>query len=123
MARRAGLLVRRGGERLFIPAEVARHLVPLPRLSRVPWDHAQMALVRGEVVAVVALGEPSNELVICEIRGQTVALSGLCAERAGFWPAASHGVQVDDQDVPELDLASALAQFQTQRTEPKDSAP
>jgi hypothetical protein len=123
MAPRAGLLVRRGSERLFIPASVARHLVPMPRLSRVPWDSVQMALVRGDVVAVVELGEPSGMLVMCEISGECVALSGLAAERAGFWPASGTGIRVDDTEVPELDLAAALARFQTQRTEQKDSAP
>jgi hypothetical protein len=123
MAPRAGLLVRRGNERLFIPASVARHLVPMPRLSRLPWDTAQMALVGGEVVAVVELAEPSGMLVLCEIAGQSVALSGLSAERAGFWTASGAGVRVDDAEVPLLDLAAALAQFQTHPTERKDSAP
>jgi hypothetical protein len=123
MAPRAGLLVRRGNERLFIPASVARHLVPLPRLSRVPWDTVQMALVGGEVVAVVELAEPSGLLVLCDVSGQSVALSGLSAERAGFWPESGSGVRVDDVDVPALDLAAALEQFQTHLTEQKDSAP
>lgn len=123
MAPRPGLLVRRGAERLFIPAGVARHLVPLPRLSRLPWDCAQMALVGGEVVAVVELSEPTGLLVLCEISGQSVALSGLVAERAGFWPESGAGVRVDDSEVPLLDLAAALARFQTQRTEQKERAP
>src|SRR5450432_68637 len=123
MVSRAGLLVRRGSEQLFIPATVARHLVPLPRLSRVPWDSAQMALVSGEVVAVIELGEPSGSLLLCEIFGQRVALSGLAAERAGFWPESTSGVWVDDRDVPVLDLAAALAEFQTRRTLHEESAP
>jgi len=122
MTPRAGLLVRRGTERLFIPAAVARHLVPSPPLSRVPWDNAQMALVRGEVVCVIELGEPSGALVLCEFSGQNLALSGLSAERAGFWPESGSGVHVDGEDVPALDLAAALAQFQTQRPVPEESA-
>src|SRR5450432_2838841 len=122
MAERAGLLVRRGDERLFIPAGVAHHLVPLPRVTRVPWDSIQMALVGGEVVAVVELGEPSGMLVLCEISGQSVAFSGLSAERAGFWPASGTGVSIDGVEVPGLDLASALAAFQTNREEQEDGA-
>jgi hypothetical protein len=120
MAPRAGLLVKRGAETLFIPANVARQLVPSPRLSRLPWDSAQMALAGGEVVAVVELGEPSGLLVLCEFSGQLLALSGLAAERAGFWPESGAGVRVDDAHVPELDLAAALAQFQTLPNEQKD---
>jgi hypothetical protein len=122
MPPRAGLLVKRGVETLFIPASVARQLVPSPRLSRVPWDTAQMALVGGEVVAVVELGEPSGLLVLCEFSGQMLALSGLSAEKVGFWPESGAGIRVGDMQVPELDLAAALAQFQTQRTLQKDSS-
>jgi hypothetical protein len=120
MAERAGLLVRRGNERLFLSASVARHLVPLPRLTTIPWDSAQMALVGGEVIAVVELGEPSGTLVVCELDGQALALSGLFAERVGVWPESGAGVTVDGVDVPPLDLSAALAQFQSNGPTPKD---
>ena len=122
MAPRAGLLVRRGNERLFLPASVARLLVPLPRLTKIPWDSAQMALVGGEVVAVAELGEPSGMLVVCELDGQALALSGLFAERVGVWPASEAGVTVDGVNVPALDLSAALQQFQTNGQTPKDGA-
>src|SRR3954466_15743601 len=105
MAQRAGLLVRRGGQLSFLPASVARWLLPLPRLTKIPWDCAQMALVGGEVVAGRApgapggggllRGEPSGELLLCEFEGKALALSGLSAERVGFWPASDSGVSVD----------------------------
>ncbi|MES1177879.1 MAG: hypothetical protein ABUL62_26375 [Myxococcales bacterium] len=120
MARRAGLLVRRAGELSFLPASVAKSLLPLPRLSKVPWDSAQMALVGGDVVAVLELAEPCGVLVLCELEGQTLALSGLSAERAGSWPESGTGVSVDGVEVPGLDLGAALTQFQ--RTA-KDGAP
>jgi hypothetical protein len=74
-----------------------------------------MALAGGEVVAVIALGEPSSELLLCEFEGIVVALSGLCAERVGFWPASESGVSVDGVTVPALDLRAALTQFQNGR--------
>lgn len=116
MPQRAGLLVRRGGELAFLPASVARWLVPLPRLTQIPWDSAQMALVGGEVVAVLSLGESSGELLFCEYEGQAVALSGLAAERVGFWPASDSGVMVDGVAVPGLDLNEALKQFRSDRS-------
>lgn len=112
MAPRAGLLVRRGGELSFLSAGVAKSLVPQPRLTKLPWDSAQMALVAGDVVAVLELAEPSGVLVLCEIDGQPLALSGLTAERAGLWPASGTGVNVDGTDVPALELDSVLTQFQ-----------
>ncbi|HEY4103279.1 MAG TPA: hypothetical protein VGM44_05280 [Polyangiaceae bacterium] len=121
MSDHAGLLVRRAGERLFIGADVARHLVPSPRLSRLPWDSVQMALVGGEVVAVVELGEPSGILVLCDISGQAVALSGLVAEEVGFWPETAGGVSVNGEQVPALDLGAAVAAFQTEWVEQKEA--
>lgn len=122
MAQRAGLLVRRGAELSFLPASVARWLMPLPRLTRVPWDSAQMALVGGEVVAVLPLAEPGSELLLCELDGQAVALSGLSAERVGFWPASGTGVNVDGVDVPMLDLSHALKRFRSDRPSAQEGA-
>ncbi|MEI9953799.1 MAG: hypothetical protein WDO74_33685 [Pseudomonadota bacterium] len=132
MAQRAGLLVRLGGcasqsptgeKLLFLPASVARWLLPVPRLTKIPWDCAQMALVAGEVVAVIALGEPSGELLLCEFDGQAVALSGLSAVRVGFWPASDSGVSVEGVSVPALDLSAALRQFQSDRPAAQEGAP
>jgi hypothetical protein len=122
MAERAGLLVRRGVERLFLSASLARCLVPLPRLTKIPWDSAHMALVGGEVVAVVELAEPSGMLVLCQHAGHALALSGLFAEQVGFWPESGAGVTVDGVSIPALDLESALEQFESNAQPPKDSA-
>ncbi len=123
MAPRAGLLVRRAGELAFLSASVAQKLVPLPRLTKIPWDTAQMALVGGEVLAVLELGEPCGVLVVCEVDGQLLALSGLAAERAGFWPAHESGVSVDGEHVPALDLSRALEHFQRTAPSAKDDRP
>jgi len=123
MSPRAGLLVRRAGELAFLSASVARKLVPLPRLTKIPWDTAQMALVGGEVLAVLELGAPSGQLVVCEVEGQALALSGLSAERAGFWPEHDSGVNVDGEHVPALDLAAALKHFRPIAEPTKDEAP
>ena len=122
MAQRAGLLVRRGEQRYFLPESVARSLWPLPRLTQIPWDCAQMTLVGGEVVAVLALGEASGELLLCEFDGQAVALSGLRAERVGFWPASESGVSVDGVTVPALDVHAALRQFQRDRSSSQEGS-
>lgn len=123
MAQRAGLLVRRGGELAFLPATLARWLLPQPRLTKVPWDSAQMALVGGEVVAVLPLGESSGELLLCQLDGQAVALSGLNADRVGFWPASDTGVEVDGVRVPTLDLSQALKEFRSGRPSAREGEP
>ncbi len=121
MTELAGLLVRRAGKLAFLPASVARSLMPLPCLTKIPWDSAQIALVGGEVVAILELGEPSGVLVLCELDGQAIALSGLSAERVGHWPKSERGVLVDGGEVPELDLGHALTQFQNSRPTAKVS--
>ena len=113
MSQRAGLLVRHGERLAFLPASVARGLLPLPHLTRIPWDSVEMALVAGEVVPVLSLGDPSPELLLCELDGQSLALSGLTAVRVGFWPASGSGVSVDGVNVPALDLNAALSQFRS----------
>lgn len=123
MAQRAGLLVRRGSELAFLPADIVRSLIPAPRLTKIPWDWAHMALVAGEVVAVLELAEPSGVLVLCEVQGQVVALSGLAAEQVGLWPESGTGVNVDGVKVAALDLDAALKQFQSRRPTVKESAP
>ena len=123
MPQRAGLLVRRAGEQSFLPASVARSLVPLPRLTKIPWDSAQMALVGGEIVAVLELGDPCGVLVLCDVDGQALALSGLSAERVGIWPESGSGVNVDGVRVPTLDLARVLEQFQSSDRTTKDGTP
>jgi hypothetical protein len=82
-----------------------------------------MTLIGGEVVAVVELGEPSGVLVVCELDGQALALSGLFAEKVGVWPATEAGVNVDGVNVPALDLGAALEHFQRNGQTPKDGAP
>jgi hypothetical protein len=82
-----------------------------------------MALVGGEVVAVLVLGEASGELLVCELDGQAVALSGLSADRVGFWPASESGVSVDGVTVPTLDLSDALEQFRGGRPAAQEGAP
>ena len=114
MASRAGLLVRRGEQLAFLSAGVAKCVLSSPRLTRLPWDTAQMALVGGNVVAVLELSEPTGVLVLCELDGQPLALSGLVPERAGFWPASADGalaIEVDGCTVPALDLPRELSQF------------
>jgi hypothetical protein len=108
MSRRPGILVRAGGELGFISADVARQVVPLPTLSPVATTPLQMAMVGGRVVPVVAIGSPTRALLLCEIEGEAIAVSGLEVERAGAFDAVDGGVVVGGRTVRDLDLAGAL---------------
>jgi hypothetical protein len=108
MSRRPGILVRAGGELGFVPAAVARQVVPLPTLSPVATTPLQMAVVGGQVVPVIAIGSPTRALLVCEIEGEAIGLSGLEMERAGAFDAIEGGVVVGGRTVRDLDVLGAL---------------
>ena len=108
MSRRPGILVRAGGELGFVPAEIARQVVPLPTLSPVATTPLEMAVVNGSVVPVIALGSPTRALLVCELDGETIGFSGLEVERAGAFDATDGGVVVAERTVRDLDLSGAL---------------
>jgi hypothetical protein len=108
MSERAGLLVRAGGELGFVPATTARSVVPLPSTSPVANTPLQMALVNGRVVPVVALGSPTDVLVLCELDDEAIGFSGLEVTGVGAFEATDRGVLVEGRVVPELDLPGAL---------------
>lgn len=104
----AGLVVRLGTERRFLPAILVQNVVPAPRLSRVPGSAIRLALVQGRVLPVVELGPAQGELVVCHNEGEAVALAGLAVEESGFFPAAGDGVLVGEQRVQALDISAEL---------------
>lgn len=56
----ARLIVRAGGQRFAVPATSVREIVPLPKLTRVPLAPSALlglGAVRGETLAVLALGQ------------------------------------------------------------------
>jgi len=118
MSRKPGILVRAGGELGFIPAEVARQVVPLPKLSPVATTPLQMAVVSGQVVPVVALGSPTQALLVCELDGELVGFSGLEVDRAGAFDATDGGVLLGERTVRDLDLSGALRSLE-QALEPR----
>ncbi len=108
MARRAGLVVRGENGLHFIPAAVARSLVAAPEVSLVPGAGIGMALVSGEVVAVLPLGLFGTALVVCEVDGELVGFSGLSPEASGFFEEAAGGVVFGTETARDLDLGAAL---------------
>jgi hypothetical protein len=109
MGSRAGLVVRAEDGLHFIPASVARTLVAAPEVSPVPGTGLGMALVSGEVVAVLSLGGAGSALVVCDVGGELVGFSGLSPEASGFFEAVPGGVAFGSQQALDLDLAELLA--------------
>ncbi len=108
MAAAGAVLVRRGAVRAYVPASVARQVVAQPTVSRVPNSKLGMSLVGGRIVSVVELGDASGALLVCELAGEAVALSGLYVERVGWFEFDERGVEVDGEWVPALPLDALL---------------
>jgi hypothetical protein len=122
MATRGGLLMRSDQGLHFIPADVAQNLVPEPEISDVPGTGIGMALVGGEVLPVLSLGSRQGAVVVCEVRGERVAFSGLTPEAAGFFDALPGGVRVNGELAPELDLAEIRASVEKRLHAPRGGA-
>jgi hypothetical protein len=116
---RAGVIVRLGGELRFLSAHSVRRFVPPPTLSDVAGTGLTMALVDGQVLAIIAVGPRGSALTVCEVGGELVGLLGADPEAVGFFEADGAGVSFHGQcaqalDVAELVRASARGAFEQQ---------
>ena len=108
-----GLLVKLGGRARIIPGDVAREVRRGSLVSRVPGSDLHMTLVRGRVVPVIALGESTDSLVLCEITGEVVGLLGLEVIASGFLDASSSGLTESQPPAEMLDVAALVATLRT----------
>lgn len=105
---RAGVVVRLDGELRFLSAEVVRRFVPLPLLSDVAGTGLTMALVDGQVLAIIAAGARGAALTVCEVNGEQVGLIGADPEAVGFFEAEGDGVSFDGRRAAALDVAELV---------------
>ncbi len=101
---RAGVVVRLNGELRFISAHAVRRFVPLPVLSDVAGTGLTMALVDGQVLAIIAVGPRGFALTVCEVGTELVGLIGADPEAVGFFEADGSGVSFHGQRATALDL-------------------
>jgi len=114
---RAGVIVRLTGEPWFLSAHLVRRFVPPPTLSDVAGTGLTMALVDGQVLAIIAVGPRGSALTVCEVGGELVGLLGADPEEVGFFEPDGAGVSFRgrvalDLDVAELVRASARGAFE-----------
>jgi hypothetical protein len=103
----------------FVPSATAMRVVPLPPVARVPAAPPELlgiALVEGEVIGVVALGEAHSAIVLCDVAGETVGLVGAEPVVSGDFEAdpdpAAGGVEYHGERARNLDLSALLARVQ-----------
>jgi chemotaxis signal transduction protein len=131
-----GVIFRVADARFFLPASVASKVLPMPGVARVPGaptDLVGVALVEGEMVPVVAIGEldargsrrpPSTSrpradnrpMLVCDVLGERVGLVGLVILATGFFPPAEpEGVMHGDSVVPLFDVGAVVARLRQGR--------
>lgn len=105
---RAGVIVRLGGELRFLSAHLVRRFVPPPTLSDVAGTGLTMALVDGQVLAIIAVGPRGSALTVCEVGGELVGLLGADPEAVGFFEASPEGVSFQGKSAADLDVAELV---------------
>jgi hypothetical protein len=105
---RAGVVVRLSGELHFLSAQSVRRFVPRPPLSDVSGTGLTMALVDGQVLAVIAVGQRGSTLAVCEVGGELVGLLGAEPESVGIFESDGSGVSFHGQRVPTLDVTELV---------------
>lgn len=114
------------GELWFVPTVSAERLLPVPRFSSVPGAAKELlgiALVDGDVLPVIAIGEGRGTMLVCNYLGERIGLVGHDGAETGTYDfdALTGGVVVPGRTESEnaigqgqviaksLDLASIYA--------------
>lgn len=105
---RVGAVVRIESELRFLPADLLRGFVPPPQVSEVAGTGLKMALVNGQVLAIIALGPGGSALTVCEVAGELLGLLGAEPQAAGVFEAAGSGVRFRGERVIALDVTELL---------------
>jgi hypothetical protein len=107
-SKRAGVVVRVQGELRFLSAQSVRRFVPQPTLSDVAGTGLTMALVDGQVLAIIPVGLRGSALAICEVGGELVGLLGADPQAVGFFAADGAGVAFEGRTARALDVAELV---------------
>lgn len=105
---RAGVIVRLGSELRFLAAHLVRRFVPPPTLSDVAGTGLTMALVDGQVLAIIPVGPRGSALTVCEVGGELVGLLGADPEAVGFFESSPEGVSFQGKSAADLDVAELV---------------
>ena len=100
--------MRLGGELRFLSAHSVRRFVPPPTLSDVAGTGLTMALVDGQVLAILQVGPRGSALTVCEVGGELVGLLGADPEAVGFFETEGTGVSYQGHAARSLDVAELV---------------
>ena len=131
-----GVLFRVGGQLYFLSAQVAIKVLPIPRVARIPGAPAELigvALVEGEMVPVVAIGDldargsrrpppperaraDNRPMLVCTHLGERVGLVGLTIVATGRLESADpEQIEHDGAPAALFDVAAVFSRLREHR--------
>jgi hypothetical protein len=78
-----GALLETEQDLYFVSASHARIVIASVKVTPVPGSALGLALFEGRVLSVLSLGRRRQHLLVCELEGQLVALSGVTVLATG----------------------------------------
>jgi len=111
----SGLLVRHNGKLAFIAAGWVKFVRYDVVVTPFPGMQLGMALMGGRVVPVIALGQESKALIVCDVDGETVAFAGLEPLKSGFFDGDEQSPLEDNEPVPALPIRDYIEQARFRR--------
>jgi hypothetical protein len=111
-----GLLLRLDGALRFVPASVALHVAPAPRVTLVvgaPPELLGIALFSGVVIPVLAVGAARAEMIVCQCAGELVGVVGARVIEAGAFDVAGDRAAYRDETATLLDVPAFCASVQS----------
>ena len=114
-------------ELCFVPASIALKVMPVPSIGRVPGGPPELrgvALVDGDMIAIVEAGAPSSPpldgrtdaMLVCSVLGEQVGLVGIQVVATGKFPAREGGdVEFEDKTARAFDVARLIAKVREGR--------
>ncbi len=116
--KRGAVLLRVDGALQFIPASIAVHVGPVPRVTALPGSPPELigvAVHEGTIVPVVSIGAARAEMVVCQHAGEVLGVVGGQVVRTGVFdiaPGRPEAVVHDGQTAEAVDLTTIYARIQ-----------
>jgi hypothetical protein len=111
----AGLMVRNRGVFEFIPAALVRAVRYDFVVTPYPGTELGMTLFAGRVIPVLSYGDDGHALIVCDIEGEIVGLTGLEPIQSGLLEGDDRSAVYEGVRVPHLNVREQLDRSRPQR--------
>ncbi len=109
ITKRGGVLLRVGGELVFLSSDAAQRLTPVPPITKVPGAPDELlgvALEDDEILPVVSIGEARDCMIVCSHQGEKLGLVGGEVVTSGLFEADDEAILHGTERARPLDLAA-----------------